>query len=135
MTKFLIKVRPKPQQRHRHRGRYQYDPSAKDKKDFVLLSKEYAPKKPTARNIEMYLTFCYKRPRNHYTSKNKILKLKPDAPMYRASTPDLDNLEKFVLDSYEGIFYKNDSQIVRLSSEKLYGEEDYVYIKMLYTKK
>lgn len=135
MIKFLVNTRPKPQQRHRNRGRFQYDPSSKDKKEFLLLSKQYAPKKPTSRNIEMEIMFCYKRPRNHYTSKNKILKLKPDAPVYRASTPDLDNLEKFILDSYQGVFYKNDSQIVSMSSEKVYGEEDYVYIKMLHTKK
>ena len=135
MIKFLINTRPKPQQRHRHRGKYNYDPSAKSKKEFLLLSKQYAPKSPTTKNIELYIIFCYKRPRSHDISKNKILKLKPDAPMYRASTPDLDNLEKFVMDSYQGVFYKDDAQIVRLSSEKVYGEEDYVYIKMVYTKK
>jgi Holliday junction resolvase RusA-like endonuclease len=135
LIKILINTRPKPQQRHRHNGKFQYDPSAKDKKEFLLQSMKYAPKTPTLKNIEMYLTFCYKRPRNHYTSKNKVLKLKPDAPQHRSSTPDLDNLEKFVLDCYEGTFYKNDSQVVRLTSEKVFGEQDYVYIKIIYTKK
>ena len=135
MIKFLVNTRPKPQQRHRNRGRFQYDPSSKAKETFLAQSIKYAPKKPTGRNIQMELIFCYKRPRSHYTSKNKILKLKPDAPVYRASTPDLDNLEKFVLDAYQGKFFKNDSQVVKLSSEKVYGEQDYVYIKMAYTKK
>ena len=103
MIKFIIKTRPKPQQRHRSRGgRYQYDPSAKDKRDFLLQAKQYAPKKPTKQNIEMELIFCYKRPRSHFRSKNKKLILKEDAPLYKGSKADIDNLSKFYIDAMNG---------------------------------
>ena len=137
MIKFLVKTRPKPQQRHRSNGRFQYDPSSKDKKDFLLQCKQFAPPKPSDREIEMELTFCYKRPRSHYRSKNKELILKEDAGFYKSSKADLDNLIKFVLDSlgmYK-TFYKDDSQIVSISACKVWGAEDYVYCKMSYTKK
>ena len=130
MVKFLIRVKPKPQQRHRSRGRFQYDPSSKDKEDFLLLAKQYAPKNPTSKPIELNLTFCYKRPRHHYTSKNKVLTLKKDAEFYKKSKADLDNLIKFVADSLSGIFYKDDAQIVSISACKVWGSEDYVYVHL-----
>ena len=130
MIKFLIRTRPKPQQRHRSRGRFQYDPSSKDKEDFLLQAKEYAPKLPTLRNIDLELTFCYKRPRSHYRSKNKKLILKEDAGFYKSSRSDLDNLVKFVADSLQGVFYKDDAQIVSLNANKVWGSEDYVYVKI-----
>ena len=130
MVKFLIRVKPKPQQRHRSRGRFQYDPSSKDKEDFLLLAKQYAPKNPTSKPIELNLTFCYKRPRHHYTSKNKVLTLKKDAEFYKKSRADLDNLVKFVADSLQVVFYKDDSQIVSLNACKVWGSEDYVLVKI-----
>jgi len=130
LIKFLIRTRPKPQQRHRSRGRFQYDPSSKDKKDCLLQAKEYAPKLPTLRNIDLELTFCYKRPRSHYRSKNKKLILKEDAGFYKSSRSDLDNLVKFVADSLQGVFYKDDAQIVSLNANKVWGSEDYVYVKI-----
>ena len=132
MVKFLIRVKPKPQQRHRSRGRFQYDPSSKDKEDFLLLAKQYAPKNPTSKPIELNLTFCYKRPRHHYTSKNKVLTLKKDAEFYKKSRADLDNLVKFVADALgmNNTFYVDDAQIVSLNACKVWGSEDYVLVKI-----
>ena len=123
MIKFLVNTRPKPQQRHRSNGRFQYDPSSKDKKDFLLQAKQYAPPKPTKREIEMELTFCYKRPRSHYTSKKKVLILKEDAGFYKSSKADLDNLIKMLADTVQGKhrMILDDSQICMLQAEKVYG--------------
>ena len=135
MIKFLVKTRPKPQQRHRSNGRFQYDPSSKDKKDFLLQAKQFAPAKPITKDIEISITFCYKRPRNHYISKKKVLILKEDAPFYKSSKADLDNLVKFVCDALNGIFYKDDSQIVSIYASKVWGAEDYVFVKVSPTNK
>ena len=135
MINFLVKTRPKPQQRHRSNGRFQYDPSSKDKKDFLLQAKQFAPAKPITKDIELNITFCYKRPKNHYRSKNKQLILKDDAPFYKSSKADLDNLVKFVADSLNGIFYKDDSQIVSIYASKVWGAEDYVFVKVSPTNK
>ena len=135
LVSFLIRVKPKPQQRHRSNGRFQYDPSSKDKKEFSLLAKQYAPATPTSKAIELDLTFCYKRPRNHYRSKNKQLILKSDMPFYKKSRADIDNLIKFVADSLNEIFYVDDAQIVSVRAIKIWGEEDSVLVKISTTKK
>ena len=135
MISFLIKTRPKPQQRHRSNGRFQYDPSSKDKNKFLLQAKQFAPAKPITKDIELSITFCYRRPKNHYRSKNKELILKDDAPFYKSSKADLDNLVKFVCDALNGIFYKDDSQIVSIYASKVWGAEDYVFVKVSPTNK
>jgi len=134
LIKFLIRIKPKPQQRHRNNGRFQYDPSKGDKRDFLFLAKQYAPKKPITDIIEMDLTFCYKRPDSHFRSKNKEKILKDNVPFFKAGLQDVDNLAKMYMDSMQGTFYKNDSQIVSLHARKVYGKEDYVMVKIIPSK-
>ena len=134
MFNFLIKQRPKPQQRHRNHGKFHYDPSSKEKKDFRIQAKEYAPKKPLTHKFDVHLTFCYKRPKSHYRSVNKEPVLKDDMPYYKTSRPDVDNLARWVLDSLQD-FYVDDAQVVSLNAIKVYGEEDYIHVKMFHNKK
>lgn len=44
--------------------------------------------------------------------------------------PDLDNLEKFVLDAANGVLWADDSKIIKLSSEKNYAEIPQTFIKI-----
>jgi Holliday junction resolvase RusA-like endonuclease len=37
--------------------------------------------------------------------------------------PDIDNLCKAVLDAMSGIIYKDDSQVTKLTAQKIYGED------------
>ena len=134
MIQFLVDIKPKPQQRHRSNGRFQYDPSSKDKQDFLFLVKQYAPKQPIVDIVEMDITFCYKRPASHFRSKNKQKILKDNVPFFKSSKADLDNLIKFVCDALNGVFYKDDSQVVSIHAMKLYGEKDYVMIKIIPSK-
>jgi Holliday junction resolvase RusA-like endonuclease len=52
------------------------------------------------------------------------------APKYHIGTPDMDNLEKFVADSLNGIFWKDDSRICSNANEKIYGEQGYIRIRI-----
>lgn len=44
--------------------------------------------------------------------------------------PDIDNVLKVVLDSLNGIAYKDDSQVVMVSGRKIYGHEPKLIIEM-----
>lgn len=45
------------------------------------------------------------------------------------SRPDLTNLIKIIEDACNGIIYKDDSQIVRLISEKRYGSKNFTWVE------
>ena len=44
----------------------------------------------------------------------------PKKVKHHVKKPDMDNLEKSILDALEGIAYKNDSQICKKATQKLY---------------
>ena len=73
--------------------------------------------------------FHFPRPKSHYTSKRVLRK---GAPRYHVQKPDTDNLAKFVLDSLNGVYYKDDCQIVELAITKAWvdcGREG-VHVRM-----
>ena len=117
---FEIAGTPKPLQRHRHFGRRTYDPSRKDKKQFYLLAAQYKPDVPITKAIRLGVVFYFNRPKSHYRTGKFSYLLKDDAPTYHTKTPDVDNLAKFVADSFNTYFYKDDSQIIEMKAEKYY---------------
>lgn len=50
---------------------------------------------------------------------------------FKNTRPDIDNLLKFIIDAMKGLVYKDDSQIVALSTMKINNKEDYIDIKIL----
>jgi Holliday junction resolvase RusA-like endonuclease len=132
MAKIIFTVPGRPEALKRHRsvltaaGVRQYDPSAADKKDFLAMAMSCKPDKPFEGPLRVRTEFYFDRPKSHYNSKG----LKPTAPEYKVSRPDKDNLEKFVYDALNGIFYKDDAQIVHTLSLKRYAEQPCVYVEI-----
>lgn len=118
---------PKAQARHRSfkRGNFTgtYDPSKGIKEALASVVQDQAPKEPLTGAISLDVTFYLPRPKGHYGSGRNALKLKKNAPEWHTSKPDIDNLEKLVQDSLNGIFWKDDSQIAVLTCRKLYSEK------------
>lgn len=130
MLSFRSIGKPMPLKRHRlTRGKRMYDPSHQDKKNWMKSVKQYHPIKPLESVLELKIIFFFRRPKSHYgTGKNSEI-LRKNAPKYMNRTPDIDNLVKFYLDAMNGIFFKDDRQIISLISEKRYcdaipGEKD-----------
>lgn len=44
--------------------------------------------------------------------------------------PDIDNIAKIILDALNKLAFNDDNQIIKLSIEKIYSEEEKVYIKI-----
>jgi len=124
--KFQVLGNPQAQKRHRSSSRgkfiHNYDPSAKDKKDFLLQAMPYKPKIPPTSPIYLTVWFCMPRPKSHYgTGKNQGV-VKDSAPTWHTARPDIDNLFKLMADSLNGVFWKDDSQICSVIAQKLYRD-------------
>lgn len=100
----------------------QYDPSSNDKADFLAKAMRHKPEIPYSEPLSVRMTFLFSRPKAHYGSGKNATLLKPSAPFWHTSTPDSDNLAKFVGDALNGIFWKDDSCIARMQLEKKYTE-------------
>lgn len=67
--------------------------------------------------VEMELRFRFMRPKSAVKSR-----------MYPVVTPDLDKLQRAVLDALTGILYLDDAQVVKITASKVYDGIDGVVV-------
>lgn len=69
------------------------------------------------------IEFRLERPKGHYGTGRNAGKLKPSAPTHHLKKPDVDKLERGILDALTiaGI-YKDDSQVVSVTSWKTFAD-------------
>ena len=75
-----------------------------------MMASQDAPEEPWDGPVAINLRFCIERPKS----------VKPNKRPLPIVKPDLDNLEKAILDALNGVWYTDDSRIVRKVSEKKY---------------
>ena len=115
--------------RHRHtKTGISYDPSKKDKANFLKKCLIHKPKKAYSGPITMKLEFYFPRAKSHYGTGKNASRLKESAPIFHTSVPDIDNLVKFVCDALNGTFYEDDRQINNLLAWKDYGDYGHVNV-------
>jgi len=130
MFEKIVIFEPISLKRHRHRLKGgTYDPSKKDKDDFIKAIGDLPEEKMT-NPIKCELHFFCKRPKNHYKTGKKSNELKESAPKYNTNNKDLDNMVKFILDALNNKLYTDDCLIVEINCIKSYSENNgYIYMK------
>lgn len=76
---------------------------------------------PTREAVAVALRFGLPRPKGHWGTGRNADRLKPSAPAWPATKPDVDKLERAVLDALTGVLWADDSQVVILSADKVYS--------------
>jgi Holliday junction resolvase RusA-like endonuclease len=126
---FFVPGEPTALKRHRmfRRGKFlgSYDPSKGDKADFLAKAMQYRSDKPFEGAISLMCSFYFSRPKSHYKGGKYCDILKSGAGKWKVSRPDLDNLEKFILDSLNGVYFKDDRQVVSMASQKQYCDTEH----------
>lgn len=61
--------------------------------------------------------FIFARPKNHFQLNGM---LRTGAPIWMGKMPDVDKLARGVLDSFTGILYQDDAQVVDIRMSKVY---------------
>ena len=132
--RIIVQIRgnPRSQQRHRHnkQGKFviTYDPSSKDKDDFLAQIISKAPKEPFDEPLRVDLYFYMNRPKSHFGTGKNHGTLKKSAPRWHTSVPDADNLAKLVLDSMNKSFWRDDSIICYSRIVKQYSKTPFIKI-------
>ena len=126
--KFFVMGEPKPQARPRgyRKGKHIgfYSPSTAWKDLVMKKAHDMSKRKVFSEPVIVRIDYQFKRPNSHYgTGKNAgILKL--SAPEFHIKKPDLDNLNKAILDALvDGGLISDDKLVIGLISEKGYTEE------------
>lgn len=122
-VKFTIKGNPVPKGRPRvvMKGRYPvtYTPEkTRIWEEYVQVSSlPYKPIEFMEGPLRMKLRFIFVKPKS---AKREYPNIKPD----------IDNLAKSIMDALEGVFYKNDSQVVDEVLSKRYGNVAMVKVEI-----
>ena len=128
IIKFTVFGKPLAQKRPRFfragKGIRSYDPDKQDKKDLASVSSNNAPQTPFSTSVMLEVIAYFKRPKSHYRTGKYSHILKDAAPRYHTAKPDWDNIGKSIGDALEGLYWTNDSKIVKGTVEKLYTEEE-----------
>ena len=78
---------------------------------------------PTTRAVGVVLEFRFPRPKAHYRTGRFAGQLKPNAPIFHLQRPDIDKLERAILDACTGIAFVDDSQVISVTKRKGWGDE------------
>ena len=65
-------------------------------------------------SVLVSMTFFFPRPKSHFKKSGE---LRADAPIWHTNAPDIDKLQRCVLDGLQlGMIFRNDSQVCHVSS-------------------
>lgn len=70
--------------------------------------------------VEMMITAYYRIPKSATLAQKEKMRTGDILPEKR---PDIDNVVKAVMDGCQGVAFKDDAKVVRVSAAKLYSEE------------
>lgn len=119
---FHLDVEPKAWKRTRLCGkRFFTDTASRSyRQKLLILSRLHVPRRPLLGALQLTLLFALKRP---------MCALDRDYPSVR---PDLDNYAKAVMDAFNGVFWVDDAQVVKLSTQKMYMPGNpYIAVEMV----
>ncbi len=129
---FVIYGNPKSQKRHRTytRGKggrllpfaRNVDPSKTDKADMLAQIIQHKPSEPWTGPVQLLVSWVFARPKSHFRTGKHAGELRPDAPICCDKKPDIDNLEKMLLDAMSGVFFLDDAQVASVVKTKTYGD-------------
>jgi Holliday junction resolvase RusA-like endonuclease len=118
---YIINQPPIPWQRARLNGKNFFDGQTKEKLVYgIYLQQQHNDEPMFTRPIEMDLTFYMPKP---LVVANRIKRDKTGIAAYHSTTPDLDNMVKFVLDAIQNVLISNDKLVYAINAKKLYGDE------------
>ena len=129
MIRFFVEGTPKPQPRPRafvrgkHAGVYDCG-TANDWKYCVGRTAREHSQTRSDKALILEIFFFLPRPKSHfYQTKKNFGLLKPKAPNWHTSKPDLDNLVKAVMDALNdsGVIWNDDSQVAEIVASKRYS--------------
>lgn len=101
-------------------------------KEYEELAKQYFVLKyprhiPIGGRVKVSIIAYFKIPKGT-NKKNEELMLSGN--ISPTKKPDIDNIEKIILDAMNSLAFKDDNQITKLEIEKVYSEEEKVYVKI-----
>lgn len=101
-------------------------------KDYEMLIKQYFKIKypryvPLENRVFVKIIAQFKIPKTATKKDKELIKQGKLSPTKK---PDIDNIVKIILDALNKMAFKDDNQITKIEIEKIYGEEEKIYVSI-----
>lgn len=101
-------------------------------KDYEMLIKQYFKLKypryiPLENRVAVKIIAQFKIPKTVTKKDKELIKAGKLSPTKK---PDIDNIVKIILDALNKMAFKDDNQITKIEVEKIYGEEEKIYVSI-----
>lgn len=81
--------------------------------------------------VAVTIVFTFKRLKSHYGTGRNAAVLRPDAPLYKHTKPDVDKLERATFDAITAAgVWADDSRVAHTSIDKVYGDVEGAHIRI-----
>ena len=125
----VAKGRPKFFRKGNFVGTYTPKKTAEAEEDFKTQALNHRPKTLITGEISLEVGF-YRGLKKSMSKRAKTDAL--DGRLNPVSRPDIDNYVKLVCDAMNGLFWKDDAQIINLTMKKRYSETPRIEVSMSY---
>ena len=128
MQRFDIPIRPKPKQRPRFSMGHTYTP--KETQEYEKSIRNVVKEQMTERYAKwayIKMDFNYALPKSATKKQKQMVDI---APVIHTKRPDLDNLQKSVLDALNGILWEDDAIVWAIVAQKHYDKADHILIQI-----
>lgn len=130
LCRLTIPLRPKPKERPQH-GRFSKGYTPKSTREYEEAVKHYYERDcglpPTDKPVMVTFMFNFAVPKS-CSKREQAKKLLGTCPY--SNRPDLDNIEKAVMDALNGMAFKDDCQVVAKISLKRFWHHNSVMIEI-----
>lgn len=122
------KGRPRFARRGKFMAAYTPKETLNAENDFKLQSLKYKPAVPTELPLKVEIIVFRSIPKSWSRKRQEKAVTNEIRPITK---PDCDNFGKLVLDAMNGIFFRDDSQVVTLNIEKYYSREPRIEVLII----
>jgi Holliday junction resolvase len=105
-----------------------YDPASKLKEGYKWQIRSQYREEPLTVPVAIDILFMMPIPKS--TSKTKTAAM-ANGTIHHMKRPDLDNLEKFLLDVLNDVVLKDDGQVVEMHARKIYSTKPGTYVRII----
>lgn len=123
----LIKEPPIAWKAHKGFGRRSFNPLYKERECYQYYIQKQWPRDPLDGPVYIKVIYYMAMPKSFSKKKRQDA---IEAKIYPVTRPDLDNLNKFLLDCLKGFVMTDDSQVVSLDAQKLFGDVGFTLINV-----
>ena len=98
-----------------------------DIKYFALNQMGKQKLKPTKEAVVVEIQI-FKEPPESWSKKKKLQAV--NGEIFNTSKPDMDNVEKLILDAFNKIVWKDDCQVIAKTTTKVYSRESHISVRV-----